>query len=111
MNVEGDYSAAWRDLNKRRLIAWGTFLGFAPGVFAMVFLIGLPLSSLTGIRLDYFFYPIAILWMLMIWIVGQRVMTFRCPRCQQQFFAARWYYNGFARRCVHCKLRIGANST
>jgi hypothetical protein len=110
MNIEADYSAAWRDLKKRRLIAWGMFLGFVPSGFATFFLIGLPLSFLTGIRPDYFFYPISISWMLMIWIAGQRAMTFRCPRCQQRFFAARWYYNVFARRRVHCKLRIGADS-
>lgn len=29
-----------------------------------------------------------------------------CPRCKKPFFLKSTYGNGFARRCLHCKLPI-----
>jgi hypothetical protein len=63
MTIESDYSAAWRDLKKRRLVLLALFLGYVPGVFALFVAIVLPLSALTGIKSDYFIYPIALCWM------------------------------------------------
>jgi hypothetical protein len=107
MSTEPDYAAAWRDLKKRRLFLWAAVLGCIPGVFAIVVWIGLPLSLLTGIKLNYFFYPVAASWLLMIGVAGWRVQTFRCPRCHRRFFSARWRHNSFA-RCLHCGLPAGA---
>src|SRR4051794_5533891 len=107
MSFEPEYSAAWRDLRMRRIILWGVFLGYIPGVTAIFLVIGLPLSAITGIKSDYFFYPIALSWMFMFAVAGWRAGTFRCPRCHKWFFATWWYRNPFARKCVHCGLPKG----
>jgi hypothetical protein len=110
MNVEPDYSTAWRDLSRRQLIFWAAFLSFVPGGIVIGLVVGLPLSALIGVSPDYFFYPVAISWMLIFSIAAQRVVKFRCPRCHQFFFAKWWCRNAFARKCVHCGLAKGANS-
>jgi len=110
MIVETNYSAAWRDLKTRRLTLLALFLGYVPGVLAIIFAIGLPLSALTGIKLDYFIYPIAFTWMFGFAAAGLRLQMFRCPRCRRRFFATWWYVNTFARKCVHCGLPSNAKS-
>jgi hypothetical protein len=110
MSTEPDYTAAWCDLKRRQLISWAMFLGYVPGVFAIVFGVELPLAALTGIELDYFFYPVAFSWMALAVIAGWRKATFRCPHCHRWFFATWWYQLPFARKCVHCGLPKWANS-
>jgi hypothetical protein len=45
---------------KASLILLTILLGYIPGVLAMFVAIVLPLSALTGIKQDYFIYPIAL---------------------------------------------------
>lgn len=33
-----------------------------------------------------------------------RVLNWRCPRCQKSFFAKKWYSDVSVRNCVHCGL-------
>ena len=110
MDAHPDYTAAWRDYRKRRLVFWAVFLGYIPGVLVLFVGIGLPISALIGIKPDYFFYPIAGSWMLAFMIAGLRTGLFRCPRCGKWFFATWWYRNPFAGKCVHCGLPKWANT-
>ncbi len=110
MGAQPDYAAAWREFRKRRLIFWAIFLGYIPGVLIIWIAIGLPVSALTGIKPDYFFYPIALCWLFMFLIASLRVGLFRCPRCHKWFFATWWYHNPFARKCAHCGLPKWADS-
>src|SRR5690242_5130627 len=110
MEIHSDYTAAWRDYRKRRLVSWAVLLAYIPGVLVLFFGIGLPISVLTGIKPDYFFYLIAGSWMLACVIMGLRTELFHCPRCGKRFFATWWYHNAFARKCVHCGLPKWANT-
>jgi hypothetical protein len=86
------------------------FLSYMPGVLAIFFAIGLPLSALTGTKPDYFGFAIASCWIAVCVVTGWRVALFSCPRCHKWFFATWWYRNPFARKCVHCGLPKWANS-
>jgi len=77
---------------------WLIFLTYVPGVFA----IGVPLTHLVSSEIPV--YVLAGLWMLAFVISGNYAIAWRCPRCSKTFFRTSWYYNSFARRCVHCKL-------
>src|SRR5260221_5189707 len=110
MSAHPDYSAAWRDYRRRRLIFWAVFLGYTPGGFVLFFVGGLPIAIHTGISPDYLFYPIAGSWMLAFLIASWLVGLFCCPRCRKWFFATWWYRNPFARKCVHCGLPKWATS-
>jgi len=104
MRDNADYSAAWRDLRRRRRFVWIACLGYVPGVAILIFIVGAPLSYLTGIKLDYFVFGIAGTWMVAVMSTSVWAGTFRCPRCHRWFFAKWWYSNSFARKCVHCGL-------
>jgi hypothetical protein len=107
MDCDADYSEQWRDLRRRRFIAWLWFFGYVPGaaiifaiVFSLIYLSGLPRDWIDGA-----FYIIAGAWMVGAYLAGHRAMAFLCPRCHQPFFYTWWYFNSFARKCVHCGLR------
>jgi hypothetical protein len=104
-----DYSAAWRDLRRRRIIFLAVWLGLTPALLAIYYVALRPLSQLFTIKEDYLVLPVAGVWMIAFMIASIRVQLFRCPRCQQWFFA-KWYYNPFARKCVHCGLPGGAKT-
>ena len=110
MDQRSDYTAAWRNYRTRRLVSWVVCLSYIPGAMAIFLGVGLPLSSLTGIKADYFFYPIAGAWMLAALITSLRTVSFPCPRCGKHFFSTWWYRNPFARQCVHCGLPKWATS-
>jgi hypothetical protein len=111
MDAHPDYTAAWRDFRKRRLIFWITCLGGVLGVFVLFIGIGLPIAALIGINAeDYFFFPLAAAWMLASVITSLRVSWFGCPRCGQWFFSTWWYHNPLARKCAHCGLPKWATS-
>jgi predicted RNA-binding Zn-ribbon protein involved in translation (DUF1610 family) len=55
------------------------------------------------------FFPVAISWMVAIWIASYRSGSFRCPRCGEPFYYRGSYRNGFARRCLHCGLKKWTN--
>ncbi|MGB6430189.1 MAG: hypothetical protein WBF06_06360, partial [Candidatus Acidiferrales bacterium] len=41
---------------------------------------------------------------LLFVVAAFRLQRFRCPRCGELFFAAAYYHNVFASRCLHCEL-------
>jgi hypothetical protein len=100
--IEGkdDYGVQWRELKKRRNLALFAFIGYVPITFAF------------GLLTHHFFqsekpvFVFAIAWMLFYAVAGNRCNNFHCPRCGKSFFSKWWYHNGFARRCVHCKLPL-----
>ena len=97
-----DHSAAWRDLTKRRRLFWGIFLGYVPGVALLCFVIGRPLSALTGGEPCLW---IAFCWLLAFTIAAIYLQQFRCPRCGSAFFRTWWWHNPFSRKCLHCGAR------
>jgi predicted RNA-binding Zn-ribbon protein involved in translation (DUF1610 family) len=109
MSMQSSYGVAWRDLRARKIIFWAILLGYVPGVLAIFLIVGLPLSALTGVKPDYFFYTIASCWMAAFVVASVRVALFSCPRCGKSFFAKWWYRNPFAKKCVHCGLPKWAN--
>jgi hypothetical protein len=108
LNIDSDYSAAWRDLRKRRLIAWGFFFSYIPYMF-LFGAIGSRLAAIIGFKEDLIWLPLFFIWGSAFAIVNFRLALFRCPRCDARFFWT-WYLNTFARRCLHCGLRRGAIS-
>lgn len=79
-------------------------LGWMPGIWLLWFGIALVLgweSTASGIARTI----VALAWMISLVVTGNRAANFRCPRCGKHFFKTFWYYNSFARRCVHCGLR------
>jgi hypothetical protein len=49
--------------------------------------------------------PAAIVpWAVGAIVASQRPVRWPCPRCGKAFHAGSWGSNGFARRCLHCKL-------
>src|SRR5579864_4243108 len=109
MAIEPDYSEAWRDLRRRRLIFWALLLGFLPGIGVLSVAIGLPLSRFTGINENYFFVGIFVSWFLALAIASFRWQIFPCPRCHKPFAAEQWYRNIFRSECNHCGLPKWAN--
>jgi hypothetical protein len=99
-----NYAAAWRDYRKRRLIFWAATFGYVPGVVILIAGVGLPISAVTGIKLDYFVYSIAGGWLLAIVMASWREASFKCPRCGNRFFSTWWHRIGYVRQCVHCGL-------
>jgi hypothetical protein len=104
MDAHPDYAAAWRDYRRRRLIFWSLLLGFPFGAMAISLAVGLPLTQLTGIDLDYFGFAIGGSWAIALVIANFRLQTFPCPRCRKWFAATWWYHRAFVLKCVHCGL-------
>jgi hypothetical protein len=98
MNQRSDYTEAWNDYRRRRLVCWIVWLSYVPGVALTV----LPLSWLTGIKSDYFAYPIAGAWMTAMAITTYRLATFPCPRCGKRYSLI--IGDPLVRQCVHCDL-------
>jgi hypothetical protein len=106
MNQQANYSEAWNDYRKRRLVFVAVWLSYVPGLWVAA----VPISLLTGIKSDYFGYPFMAAWMLAFLIIGLRLAMFRCPRCGNHFFTSWWQGNPFARKCLHCHLPKWATS-
>jgi hypothetical protein len=88
----------WQEYRRRRNLARFAYSGGAPFVFVV---------GLVGERLFHSMAPasvVAVGWMIFIGATSIRWQGFRCPRCRKWFFGKWWYYNSFARRCVHCRL-------
>jgi hypothetical protein len=82
----------------RTYLAWFALVGYVPVCFGV---------GVLSMRLFSTFTPafvVAIAWMIFSVITGNLALRFPCPRCGKWFFTKWWYYNGFARRCVHCGL-------
>lgn len=108
---EADYAAAWRELRLRRRLLWVLFLGYIPGVAALCFLVGGPVTSLGGSKQgEVVCAVIALLWILAFAVAAIRLTLFRCPRCRQLFHSTWWRHNPFARNCLHCDLAQGTTA-
>lgn len=86
--------------NLRRTRRW-------PTITTLVVLLAVATSgllSLTWWRSSGPFAAIAILGAAAIAIVHRRKQRTRCPRCGRLYYRTLFYYNPFARRCVHCGL-------
>jgi predicted membrane channel-forming protein YqfA (hemolysin III family) len=94
-----DYQEHWRRYKKLRNVFFFLFLGYVPVVAAFTVLVSMPLRAFTPS------FVFAVIWIVMLLVVGNRLSAWRCPRCGQ-WFAAKWWYNKglFARKCVHCGL-------
>ena len=95
-----EYEVHWRDLKRRRNQLLFAFIGYVPITFVFAVLAEKLFHS------DKPAFVFAISWMLLFAIAGVRHNLFPCPRCGKWFFSIWLYHNGFARRCVHCKLPL-----
>jgi hypothetical protein len=88
------------EIRKKRRWVWAFFFSFIPLVY--VFSILARSEKATSI--------FAITWMAVFFTAALRVMFSRCPRCEEFFHT--WFFfigsvsNPWARRCVHCGLRL-----
>ena len=112
MNTEPDYSEQWRQLKRRQRITWLILLGGMPCVLALTLLATLLVRAIEAppTWIDRAFFVAGGTWMLGSVAAGSKAIAFLCPRCTERFFSTWWYYNGFARKCVHCGLPKWANS-
>ena len=92
---ENEYAAAWQDLERREKVALVLLLGTVPGIPVLI-LVGIPSSVAVGTW--FFLLTIALSWFF----------SFRCPRCDNRFFASWWINDPLAVRCLHCELPKGA---
>jgi|ERR1035441_1744215 hypothetical protein len=90
---------AWGGFRRVRNIVWLAFLGYVPIVAFIAFVSVRLFSTLTPA------FIAAFAWMGFFLIAGNLFIRFPCPRCGKPFFSKWWYYNSFARRCVHCGLK------
>jgi hypothetical protein len=105
---EAGYAAAWRELRRRRRLTWVLFLGYIPGVAALCFLVGAPVTRMGGSKQgEVACAVIALLWILAFAAAAIRLTFFRCPRCHRIFHSTWWRHNPFARNCLHCGLAQG----
>src|SRR6516225_5111410 len=91
------YSAEWNDYRKRQRLVWAIALTYIPGVLVL----GVPVSKLFNSEAPMI--VVAFAWMIAFAGTGVYYSSWKCPRCGKPFFKS-WYYNSFARRCLHCKL-------
>ena len=95
---EAPYTKEWARLKRlQRAANWATF-GFLPAVA----LIGVGVGHL--LQIEMLFPIVGIAGLIAVFITDQRVMAFCCPRCGKPFFRGKWFFNGFAKKCVHCGL-------
>jgi hypothetical protein len=83
----------------RRNAVWLFFAGWLPAM-AVVMLVAARL-----LRAPLLFYLAAAVYVGLLLIVSVRFTSWRCPRCRKWFHSTWWYYNSFARKCVHCGLK------
>jgi hypothetical protein len=94
------YESGWRTLRRRRNQLLLAFIGYVPITSALAVLAD---KLFHSYKLPFVF---ALSWMLLFAIASIRYSRFPCPRCGKPFFSTWFYHNGFARRCVHCKLPL-----
>jgi hypothetical protein len=111
MDTELDYSEQWHELKRRRRISWLIFLGGIPCVIVLTALAAIFVGS-TGLPpnwIDRAFFVAGAAWAFGFVAAGNYEIAFLCPHCGKRFFSTWWYFNGFARRCVHCGLPKWSN--
>ncbi len=98
----------WAGLRLRQWACIASFIGFVPGICLLSF--GLRGTGLVNLWADGIAGVIGmgLFGITMVW-----AYSFPCPRCGQPFGDYGWNRNPFlrsnpfARRCVHCRLRVG----
>jgi hypothetical protein len=98
-----DPSSPWCDYQRRARWFWMAFFGYVPGM-ALIGLLNEALVSVGASISGFPFYICGLAWMVIVVVLSFRRRAFRCPRCGKHFFASWWFYNDFARKCVHCGL-------
>lgn len=95
------WQSRWADYRFRRLVCLLTIVGVLPTTllsFQVERLLGL--SGVGHLAVG----GVVVVWFHLIMTWG---CSFPCPRCGEAFGRNFWNRNPFARRCVHCKLRVG----
>ena len=94
----------WAEFRKWRRLGWITFFGFAP---AALLVLGLSTLLFGKETTNGYFVWIGAPFMIGTMLV-QMVATYQpCPCCGKTFALCALYSNPFARRCLHCKTKIG----
>jgi hypothetical protein len=92
------YSAQWLEYKRRRRLSWFIVLTYIPGVLLIEIFSSLVLQS------EQPAYVAAFIWMIAVVISGNRVISWKCPRCGKPFFATWFFKNPFAWKCLNCGL-------
>jgi len=92
-----NYKEAWQDLRKRRRIFWIAYIVFLPGIFVIM-----DAPAATSGRV---FFWTGGAWCVSVVAANAYLSAFRCPRCTKRYFFRPWFYNHYARKCIHCGLR------
>jgi hypothetical protein len=98
------YQGQWEQYRRRRNLFWVVWATYLPGVAT----IGLALRWALGS--DIPIYVVAVAWMAMFLVCGNRMAAWKCPRCDRSFFMRVWANNPLATKCSHCGLHKWANS-
>lgn len=90
--------ASWNDY--RRRVRWFIAAWLGGGIAATMLAVALSRTSAGA------WAPMTVgaVWIVFFALAAAHLQLFRCPRCNQQFFKATWYYWPLAGRCVHCGL-------
>jgi len=89
------YVAAWADLKRRRLWVVGSVVWLLVAITMSRGATGHPSVGTLVLTLATIALSI-------------RSERFRCPRCADLFCRKGWFFhNGFARRCLHCGIKVG----
>jgi hypothetical protein len=100
---ENPYVTAWAEYRRIRLRMFRLALLFFPLTFGSAFI------AQTLFHAFWPAFPVLFGWMLAYIECWQRLWDWRCPRCQERFFDGNhgtYYWNSFARRCLHCRLPL-----
>ena len=102
MNVSdaGQYSEAWRAYNRM----WWKSLGLTVLWFVGAGVTPALIEFLVPSAPPWVVVAVAALCFVGAIVVSQPPIRWPCPRCGRPFHATFWWHNGFARRCVHCRL-------
>jgi len=82
----------WRSLGLVLLLFWGGAVSTAL------------LATLVRGAPQWAWVAAVLPWAIAAIVASQPPIRTPCPRCGKPFHSTFWYYNRFARRCVHCRL-------
>jgi hypothetical protein len=93
------YLVEWSDLRRRRLWLSASLIALPTAVIWPVLVMtrvgpSLPVTAMAIVA--FAIVPLSI-----------HAERFRCPRCAEWFCRKGLYHNGFARRCLHCGIKVG----
>jgi hypothetical protein len=106
MTEEERYQAAWRDRNRRSLIAIGLAVGGSLALIVPVFFTTVPQREHLASTWLVLFGALLLSGFASVFYAGR----FRCPRCDNRFSSnrkSRW----IPQYCTHCGLPVGSGPT